>query len=103
MEESTTSPPKNLIFKDDYSELFKWPEYLVFASVLVASMGIGVFYGFFNKKNATNEEFLMAGRQMSVFPVTLSLICRLNNTKVSPLLLNGSWKIEILIIGYFFV
>lgn len=39
-------------------------------------MGIGVFYGFFHKKNRTNEEFLMAGRSMSVFPVTLSLICR---------------------------
>jgi len=76
MAEATTESDMKLIFKDDYSSLFKWPEYMVFASVLVASMGIGVFYGFFHKKNKTNEEFLMAGRQMSVFPVTLSLICR---------------------------
>ncbi|KAJ6633962.1 Sodium-coupled monocarboxylate transporter 1 [Pseudolycoriella hygida] len=38
-------------------------------------MGIGIFYGFFYKKNKTNEEFLMAGRTMTVFPVALSLIC----------------------------
>jgi uncharacterized membrane protein len=76
---TTDIPGRKLIFEDDYASLFKWPEYMVFASVLVASMGIGVFYGFFSKKNQTNEEFLMAGRQMSVFPVTLSLICRLAN------------------------
>jgi len=54
---------------------FRWPEYIVFGLVLVASLGIGVFYGFFGSKNKTNEEFLMAGRSMSILPVTLSLVC----------------------------
>jgi len=54
---------------------FPWAEYVVFVLVLIASLGIGVFYGFFGKKNRTNEEFLMAGRSMNIFPVTLSLIC----------------------------
>jgi len=55
---------------------FEWPEYLVFVAVLVASLGIGVFYGFFGNNNKTNEDFLMAGRSMSILPVTLSLVCR---------------------------
>lgn len=62
---------------EDLSKNFKWPEYIVFALVLVASLGIGVFYGCFGSKNKSNEEFLMAGRSMSITPVTLSLVCRL--------------------------
>ncbi len=72
----TETTTRKLIFEDSYSSLFKWQEYLVFSAVLVVSMGIGVFYGCFSKKNKTNEEFLMAGRSMSPFPVILSLICR---------------------------
>lgn len=62
---------------ENLSKNFKWPEYIVFALVLVASLGIGVFYGCFGSKNKSNEEFLMAGRSMSITPVTLSLVCRL--------------------------
>ncbi|ODN05899.1 Sodium-coupled monocarboxylate transporter 2 [Orchesella cincta] len=69
------SSNKTVFDVQDFAALFKWPEYCVFVAVLVVSMGIGVFYGFFNKKNRTHEEFLMASRSMSVFPVTLSLIC----------------------------
>ncbi|ODN05896.1 Sodium-coupled monocarboxylate transporter 2 [Orchesella cincta] len=61
------------IFDKDYASLFGWPEYCIFGSVVALSMGIGIFYGFFNKKNVTNEDFLVGGRSMSVFPVTLSL------------------------------
>lgn len=72
MSENTTL---KFVFDGDYQSLFKWTEYLIFAALLFISMGIGVFYGFFHKKNRTNEEFLMGGRTMTVFPVTLSLIC----------------------------
>lgn len=64
-----------LIFADDYSSLFTWHEYLVFAAVLTVSMGIGVFYGCFKKNNSTTESFLMGGKKMGVLPVSLSLIC----------------------------
>lgn len=70
--ESTSVGPEFL--KPDIH--FPVAEYVVFILVLVASLGIGVFYGFFGKKNSTNEEFLMAGRSMSILPVTLSLLCR---------------------------
>jgi len=64
------------ILKENFADDLAWTEYLVFAAVLVASLGIGVFYGFFGNKNNTNEDFLMAGRSMSILPVTLSLVCR---------------------------
>jgi len=54
----------------------KWPDYCVVVVTLVASIGIGVYYGFFDKKNKTNEEYLMAGRTMSLFPVAMSLLGR---------------------------
>ncbi|CAL8109656.1 unnamed protein product [Orchesella dallaii] len=54
---------------------FGWLEYLVFGLVLASSAGIGVFYGFFSKREKNNEEFLMGGRSMSAWPVALSLMC----------------------------
>lgn len=94
--------PKGVqIVTDNFTDSLDWTEYLVFGAVLLASLGIGVFYGCFGNKNQTNEvglwngaqykngsslvqnssqlfyqEFLMAGRSMSILPVTLSLVCR---------------------------
>ena len=49
-------------------------DYVVFAIVLLISAGIGVFYGCFRGGSKTTQEFLMADRQMSVIPITLSLV-----------------------------
>lgn len=76
-------PPPGMQFKvEDFTENFKWPEYIVFVAVLIASLGIGVFYGCFGSKSKSNEEFLMAGRSMSITPVTLSLVCRYEVIKI---------------------
>lgn len=50
-------------------------DYAVVAFMLIVSLGIGVFYGFFDKKDATAESSadFMLGSGMTVFPVTLSL------------------------------
>jgi len=64
------------LVNENFTNTLPWYEYLVFGAVLLASLGIGVFYGCFGNKNKTNEEFLMAGRSMSALPVTLSLVCR---------------------------
>lgn len=75
MESSSPSPSK--IYVKDYSEKFGPIEYAVFSSILVASAGIGVYYGWIGrKKGQSNDEFLMAGRSMPIMPVALSLICR---------------------------
>jgi sodium-coupled monocarboxylate transporter 8/12 len=71
--ENTTAGPE---ISKDLSLLFGWPEYLVFIIMLGISAGIGVMYGCFGKKQNTTSEFLMAGRNMGTFPVTMSLIAR---------------------------
>lgn len=49
-------------------------DYAVVAIMLIVSLGIGVFYGFFDKKEvAENSSDFMLGSGMTVFPVTLSL------------------------------
>jgi len=70
--DNSTSPlsPANL------SERFGLIEYLVFIGMLGISAGIGIIYGCFGKKQSSTSEFLMAGRNMGTFPVTMSLIAR---------------------------
>jgi len=61
---------------EQLSELFGWPEYVVFIVMLGISAGIGIMYGCFGQKQKTTSEFLMAGRNMGTFPVAMSLIAR---------------------------
>lgn len=48
-------------------------DWSVVIGMLVISLGIGVFYGFFDKKATASASDFMLGTEMSVFPVTLSL------------------------------
>ena len=52
-------------------------DYLVVAFMLIVSLGIGVFYGFFDKNDSNAAEAspsdFMLGSGMKIFPVTLSL------------------------------
>ncbi|XP_042241286.1 sodium-coupled monocarboxylate transporter 1-like [Homarus americanus] len=56
-----------------FGDRFTWHDYVVFGCMLAVSAIIGIFYGFFGKKQDTNE-FLMAGKSMTTFPVAMSLI-----------------------------
>lgn len=54
-------------------------DYLTFSSMLVGCALIGIYYAFASKKvkNVTAaDEYLMGGRNMSVFPVSMSLAAR---------------------------
>uniref|UniRef100_A0A1B6JU79 Sodium/solute symporter n=2 Tax=Homalodisca liturata TaxID=320908 RepID=A0A1B6JU79_9HEMI len=53
--------------------MFNWFEYTVFCSMLLFSLLIGVYYGWF-KKQDTVAEYLLGGKKMGVFPVSMSLI-----------------------------
>jgi sodium-coupled monocarboxylate transporter 8/12 len=76
---------KNLIKSDHDEQLYcsyvKQPsfsiyDYSVVAVMLIVSLGIGVFYGFFDSKPdsaAANSNDFMLGSGMKIFPVTLSL------------------------------
>lgn len=48
-------------------------DYSVVIGMLVISLGIGVFYGFFDKNSSKSSADFMLGSQMGLFPVTLSL------------------------------
>lgn len=49
-------------------------DYSVVIGMLVISLGIGVFYGFFDKNsNSASASDFMLGTEMTIFPVTLSL------------------------------
>ena len=51
---------------------FTLVDYFVFLVMIVGSLGIGIYYGI--RGNKTTEDFLLAGRSMSPFPVGLSMI-----------------------------
>jgi len=56
---------------------FHWADYLVFALSLVASLAVGVYHAIKDRKKTNNEDYLMAGRSMSVIPVTASTFATL--------------------------
>lgn len=47
-------------------------DYMIVVGMLVISLGIGIFYGFFDKNSNSSDDFML-GSEMSLFPVTLSL------------------------------
>lgn len=52
---------------------FTWPDYVMFVGMLLFSLFIGFFYAYRDRKKA-NEEYLLGGRSMTCFPVSLSLV-----------------------------
>lgn len=53
---------------------FHWIDNLIFALMLVISAAIGIFYAIRDKRTQSTTNFLLGGRKMSLFPVTLSLM-----------------------------
>ncbi|XP_050394459.1 sodium-coupled monocarboxylate transporter 2 [Patella vulgata] len=49
-------------------------DYVIFAAILVISAGIGFYFAFKDRKKKNIHEFLLAGRNMSPYPVALSLL-----------------------------
>lgn len=52
---------------------FGTPDYTVFTVMLVACGAVGVYFGFIEKSSG-EDEYLVGGRNMKTFPVSLSLI-----------------------------
>ncbi|CAG4915433.1 unnamed protein product [Colias eurytheme] len=49
-------------------------DYVIMAATLIASVVIGLYFKFTGGKQKTNEEYLLADRNMSIFPVAVSLM-----------------------------
>ena len=53
-------------------DYFHWLDYVIFLMLLLISCGTGIYYAVKNKKG--KEEYLFGNRNMSWFPVALSLV-----------------------------
>lgn len=56
--------------------LFHWADYVVLGISLLFSCAVGIYYGIMDqkRKKRTTEDFLMAGRKMSILPVSMSIL-----------------------------
>ncbi|CAK1601787.1 unnamed protein product [Parnassius mnemosyne] len=65
--------------QDDVNEMayqmqkFSWVDYVVFVFMLAISAVVGVYWGFM-KKQTTQNDYLLGGRNMQVIPVSMSLV-----------------------------
>lgn len=61
---------------------FSWSDYIVFVLMLLVCIVIGIYFGFFEPKNASSnandaeDDYLVGGRKMPIVPVALSLVAR---------------------------
>lgn len=54
---------------------FSWIDYVVFVCMLAISAFVGVYWGFL-KKQTSQSDYLLGGRNMKVVPVAMSLVAR---------------------------
>ncbi|XP_046352867.2 sodium-coupled monocarboxylate transporter 1-like [Haliotis rufescens] len=65
---------------EDYSiytgqkKTFTIPDYVLFSLTLAVSAGIGLFYAIKDRNNVNSKEYLSGGKDMSVLPVSISLL-----------------------------
>lgn len=79
MMSATTTVATDILNSTDHSLeqlLFSWVDYAVFISMLALSALIGVYFGFFGKKQDNTAEYLMGGKSMGILPIAISLIAR---------------------------
>lgn len=61
-------------FERGESTFFQVWDYVVFGLTLCVSAAIGLYYAIKDRKKNSEKEFLLGGRNLSVFPVSLSLL-----------------------------
>ena len=65
----------SILFSSTMSTL-GWPDYVVFASMLIVSILIGLYFAYQSRHQSNPEQFLMADRKMQVLPVAFSILVR---------------------------
>lgn len=55
---------------------FGWVDYSLFSMMLCISACIGVYFGFFAKRQNTTADYLLGGKTMGFFPVAMSITSR---------------------------
>lgn len=51
----------------------QYPDYIILAVFLAASLGIGLYHSFTGGRQRTTQEFIMANRRLGVVPTAISL------------------------------
>ncbi|BFZ03071.1 hypothetical protein BsWGS_06110 [Bradybaena similaris] len=76
MADSDPAPhfPGDFRFNTGVSKRFSTVDYVIFAAVLGISAGIGAFFAWKDRRKKGIDDFLLAGRNMSPYPVALSLL-----------------------------
>ena len=64
---------KNTVLMEIASAL-RWPDYLILASFLVISLGIGLYHALTGGRQKTTSEFIMANRSLKILPTSISLL-----------------------------
>lgn len=52
---------------------FHWLDYVIFVGMLLASLGIGLWHAWKGQRKKTTEEYLMGGRELQVYTVSIFL------------------------------
>jgi Na+/proline symporter len=50
-----------------------WPDYVILAAFLLASLGIGLYHSLTGGRQKTTQEFIMANRKLGILPTAMSL------------------------------
>ncbi|CAF1075479.1 unnamed protein product [Brachionus calyciflorus] len=53
---------------------FHYADYIVFATMLVASAVIGIVFGWLDRKKKSTKDFLLGGGDLKIFPVGISIL-----------------------------
>ncbi|KAF4521054.1 hypothetical protein B566_EDAN008126 [Ephemera danica] len=65
----------SILTTDHVSRKFGFLDYSVFCVLMLTSASIGTYFAFFAKqKQNTTKEYLMGGKTMGIFPITMSLV-----------------------------
>jgi Na+/proline symporter len=51
----------------------QWPDYVILAAFLAASLSIGIYHSMTGGRQRTTQEFIMANRQLGILPTAMSL------------------------------
>lgn len=91
MEDRQPNWSQDMLTVQEVSEMMRsfgiW-DYTVFAFMLVACGFVGIYFGFI-KKSSGEDEYLVGGRNMKTFPVSLSLIASFISGRISLEILNN--------------
>lgn len=60
----------------EMAEKFGKLDYFILFTTFLSSLGIGIYFGLFDKHLTTARDYLFGGHKMKVIPIAISLLAR---------------------------